>query len=129
MGASGSPHPLLWCLQDAEGCPIDIKVKDNGDGTYHCVYVPTKAIKHTIIITWGGVTTPRSPFRVGAMGVPWGAGHRDWGLWGDGEGLGCQGRNKGPWGDGDGVPGWAWGSLGWWGWRQGATGGDRGPMG
>ncbi|KAM6320917.1 LOW QUALITY PROTEIN: filamin-C [Aegotheles albertisi] len=63
LGASGSPHPP-WCLQDAEGCPIDIKVKDNGDGTYHCVYVPTKAIKHTIIITWGGVNTPRSPFRV-----------------------------------------------------------------
>uniref|UniRef100_A0A8B9NMS2 Filamin C n=1 Tax=Accipiter nisus TaxID=211598 RepID=A0A8B9NMS2_9AVES len=56
--------PLKIYAQDAEGCPIDIKVKDNGDGTYHCVYVPTKAIKHTIIITWGGVTTPRSPFRV-----------------------------------------------------------------
>ncbi|XP_075604586.1 filamin-C isoform X2 [Balearica regulorum gibbericeps] len=56
--------PLKLYAQDAEGCPIDIKVKDNGDGTYHCVYVPTKAIKHTIIVTWGGVTTPRSPFRV-----------------------------------------------------------------
>ncbi|XP_075285684.1 LOW QUALITY PROTEIN: filamin-C [Opisthocomus hoazin] len=56
--------PLKLYAQDAEGCPIDIKVKDNGDGTYHCVYVPTKAIKHTIIITWGGVSTPRSPFRV-----------------------------------------------------------------
>ncbi|XP_074427416.1 filamin-C-like, partial [Larus michahellis] len=59
--------PLKLYAQDAEGVPIDIKVKDNGDGTYHCVYVPTKAIKHTIIVTWGGVTTPRSPFRVGAM--------------------------------------------------------------
>ncbi|XP_061204465.1 filamin-C isoform X1 [Neopsephotus bourkii] len=56
--------PLKLYAQDAEGFPIDIKVKDNGDGTYHCVYVPSKAIKHTIIITWGGVTTPRSPFRV-----------------------------------------------------------------
>ncbi|XP_054034987.1 filamin-C [Dryobates pubescens] len=56
--------PLKLYAQDAEGFPIDIKVKDNGDGTYHCVYVPTKAIKHTIIVTWGGVTTPRSPFRV-----------------------------------------------------------------
>ncbi|XP_063178105.1 filamin-C-like, partial [Chroicocephalus ridibundus] len=56
--------PLKLYAQDAEGVPIDIKVKDNGDGTYHCVYVPTKAIKHTIIVTWGGVTTPRSPFRV-----------------------------------------------------------------
>ncbi|XP_074023387.1 LOW QUALITY PROTEIN: filamin-C-like, partial [Numenius arquata] len=56
--------PLKLYAQDAEGFPIDIKVKDNGDGTYHCVYVPTKAIKHTIIVTWGGVTTPRSSFRV-----------------------------------------------------------------
>ncbi|CAN0019941.1 unnamed protein product [Bubo scandiacus] len=56
--------PLKLYAQDAEGFPIDIKVKDNGDGTFHCVYVPTKAIKHTIIVTWGGVNTPRSPFRV-----------------------------------------------------------------
>lgn len=49
-------------------------MKDNGDGTYHCVYVPTKAIKHTIIVTWGGVNTPRSPFRVGAMGALWASG-------------------------------------------------------
>ncbi|XP_072858518.1 filamin-C isoform X5 [Pogona vitticeps] len=50
--------------QDAEGVPIDIKVKDNGDGTFSCVYVPTKPIKHTIIISWGGVNIPKSPFRV-----------------------------------------------------------------
>ncbi|XP_059581616.1 filamin-C isoform X2 [Alligator mississippiensis] len=50
--------------QDAEGFPIDIKVKDNGDGTYRCVYVPTKPIKHTIILAWGGVNIPKSPFRV-----------------------------------------------------------------
>ncbi|ETE61428.1 Filamin-C, partial [Ophiophagus hannah] len=45
--------------QDAEGTPIDIKVKDNGNGTFSCVYVPTKAIKHTIIISWGGVNIPK----------------------------------------------------------------------
>ncbi|XP_071409029.1 filamin-C [Pithys albifrons albifrons] len=56
--------PLKLYAQDAEGFPIDIKVKDNGDGTFHCVYVPTKAIKHTVIVTWGGVNTPNSPFRV-----------------------------------------------------------------
>ncbi|KAL8222548.1 UNVERIFIED_CONTAM: hypothetical protein K2H54_077363, partial [Gekko kuhli] len=50
--------------QDAEGVPINIKVKDNGDHTFSCVYVPTKAIKHTIIISWGGVNVPKSPFRV-----------------------------------------------------------------
>ncbi|KAM7057233.1 filamin-C isoform 1-T1 [Acridotheres tristis] len=56
--------PLKLYAQDAEGFPIDIKVKDNGDGTFHCVYVPTKAMKHTVIIAWGGVNTPNSPFRV-----------------------------------------------------------------
>ncbi|XP_015274500.1 PREDICTED: filamin-C [Gekko japonicus] len=50
--------------QDAEGVPINIKVKDNGDHTFSCVYVPTKPIKHTIIISWGGVNIPKSPFRV-----------------------------------------------------------------
>ncbi|KAM3832299.1 LOW QUALITY PROTEIN: filamin-C [Vipera latastei] len=50
--------------QDAEGVPIDVKVKDNGNGTFSCVYVPTKAIKHTLIISWGGVNIPKSPFRV-----------------------------------------------------------------
>ncbi|XP_014117404.1 PREDICTED: filamin-C isoform X1 [Pseudopodoces humilis] len=56
--------PLKLYAQDAEGFPIDIKVKDNGDGTFHCVYVPTKAMKHTVIVAWGGVNTPNSPFRV-----------------------------------------------------------------
>uniref|UniRef100_A0ACB8FMS4 Uncharacterized protein n=1 Tax=Sphaerodactylus townsendi TaxID=933632 RepID=A0ACB8FMS4_9SAUR len=54
--------------QDAEGVPINIKVKDNGDHTFSCVYVPTKPIKHTIIISWGGVNVPKSPFR-GNMAV------------------------------------------------------------
>lgn len=54
------------CLlfQDAEGFPIDIQISDNGDGTFFCVYVPTKPIKHTVIITWGDVNIPNSPFRV-----------------------------------------------------------------
>lgn len=55
---------LLWYPQDADGCPIDIKVIPNGDGTFRCSYVPTKPIKHTIIVSWGGVNVPKSPFRV-----------------------------------------------------------------
>ncbi|XP_064198586.1 filamin-C isoform X3 [Anguilla rostrata] len=50
--------------QDAEGFPIDIQITDKGDGTFICVYIPTKPIKHTIIITWGEVNIPNSPFRV-----------------------------------------------------------------
>nr|XP_054595919.1 filamin-C isoform X3 [Nothobranchius furzeri] len=50
--------------QDADGFPVDIQITDNGDFTYLCVYIPTKPIKHTIIITWEEVTVPNSPFRV-----------------------------------------------------------------
>ncbi|XP_041964970.1 filamin-C-like isoform X2 [Alosa sapidissima] len=50
--------------QDAEGCVIDIQITEKGDGTFFCVYIPTKPIKHTIIITWGEVNVPNSPFRV-----------------------------------------------------------------
>ncbi|XP_029350558.1 filamin-A-like isoform X8 [Echeneis naucrates] len=55
---------LKLYAQDAEGFPIDIQLTDNGDSTFFCVYVPTKPIKHTIIITWGEVNVPKSPFRV-----------------------------------------------------------------
>ncbi|XP_062318217.1 filamin-C-like isoform X1 [Osmerus eperlanus] len=50
--------------QDAEGCFIDIKITDKGNGIFLCVYIPTKPMKHTIIITWGEVNVPKSPFRV-----------------------------------------------------------------
>ncbi|KAL0968726.1 hypothetical protein UPYG_G00270880 [Umbra pygmaea] len=50
--------------QDSDGITIDIKITDKGDGTFFCVYVPVKPIKHTIIITWGDVNVPNSPFRV-----------------------------------------------------------------
>lgn len=69
-GSIEEPTETRLCPQDAEGFPIDIKVKDNGDGTYRCVYVPTKPIKHTIILAWGGVNIPKSPFRVSAMDTP-----------------------------------------------------------
>ncbi|XP_029681359.1 filamin-C isoform X2 [Takifugu rubripes] len=55
---------LKLYAQDAEGFPFNIQMTDNGDGTFFCVYVPTKAIKHTIIITWANVNVPNSPFRV-----------------------------------------------------------------
>ncbi|CAF95123.1 unnamed protein product, partial [Tetraodon nigroviridis] len=53
-----------FLFQDAEGFPINIQMTENENRTFFCVYVPTKAIKHTIIITWAGVTVPNSPFRV-----------------------------------------------------------------
>ncbi|KAM4570007.1 filamin-C-like isoform 1-T1 [Odontesthes bonariensis] len=59
----GSGELKLYA-QDADGFPIDIQITDNGDSTYFCVYIPTKPIKHTIIIIWGEVNVPNSPFRV-----------------------------------------------------------------
>ena len=46
------------------GRQVDIQVRDNRDGTFSCQYLPKKAIKHTIIISYGGVNTPNSPYRV-----------------------------------------------------------------
>lgn len=52
-------------FQDRDGNPVDVQVKDNGNGTYSCSYTPRKPIKHTIMVSWGGVNIPDSPFRVG----------------------------------------------------------------
>ncbi|KAM6960914.1 filamin-C-like [Aplochiton taeniatus] len=60
---AGNGHLKIYA-QDAEGVVIDMKITAKGDGTFLCVYVPTKPIKHTIIIAWGGVNVPSSPFRV-----------------------------------------------------------------
>ncbi|KAM3588274.1 uncharacterized protein V6R79_025306 [Siganus canaliculatus] len=61
--AAGRGELKLYA-QDAEGFPIDVQITDNGDSSFFCVYVPTKPIKHTIIVTWGDVNVPNSPFRV-----------------------------------------------------------------
>lgn len=54
---------FLW-RQDAEGLPVEVKVKSKGDGVYACSYTPASPLKHTLAITWGGVSIPKSPFRV-----------------------------------------------------------------
>lgn len=51
-------------VQDRDGNPVDVQVKDNGNGTYTCTYTPRKPMKHTVMISWGGVNIPESPFRV-----------------------------------------------------------------
>ncbi|XP_007425313.1 filamin-B isoform X2 [Python bivittatus] len=56
--------PLKIYAQDADGNPIDIQMRSKPDGIYACSYIPTKPIKHTIAITWGGANVPNSPCRV-----------------------------------------------------------------
>lgn len=56
--------PLKVYGEDVNGKPIDVQVKDNGDGTFSCQYKPKEAIKQTVFVTFGGVNVPKSPFRV-----------------------------------------------------------------
>ncbi|XP_010777560.1 filamin-B-like [Notothenia coriiceps] len=56
--------PLKITAQDAEGLPVEVKVRSKGEGLYSCSYTPTSPLKHTLAVTWGGVSVPNSPFRV-----------------------------------------------------------------
>uniref|UniRef100_A0A3Q3SF82 Filamin A, alpha (actin binding protein 280) n=1 Tax=Mastacembelus armatus TaxID=205130 RepID=A0A3Q3SF82_9TELE len=60
----GGKAPLKIVAQDSEGTPVDVQVKDNGNGTYTCSYTPRKPVKHTVMVSWGGVNIPDSPFRM-----------------------------------------------------------------
>ncbi|XP_068919896.1 filamin-A isoform X2 [Petaurus breviceps papuanus] len=61
---NGGKAPLKVQVQDSEGSPVDVTVKDNGNNTFSCSYTPKKAVKHTAVVSWGGVNIPNSPYRV-----------------------------------------------------------------
>jgi len=44
--------------------PCDVGVKDNGDGTYHAAYTPTKVGAYTLGVTLDGAAIADSPFSV-----------------------------------------------------------------
>ncbi|XP_059185463.1 LOW QUALITY PROTEIN: filamin-B [Centropristis striata] len=56
--------PLKITAQDAEGLPVEVKVRSKGDGLFSCCYTPASPLKHTVSVAWGGVSVPNSPFRV-----------------------------------------------------------------
>lgn len=56
---------------------MDVQVKDNGNGTYACTYTPRKPVKHTAMVSWGGVNIPDSPFRVSTPAPTRGGGSTD----------------------------------------------------
>uniref|UniRef100_A0A671QD91 Filamin-A-like n=1 Tax=Sinocyclocheilus anshuiensis TaxID=1608454 RepID=A0A671QD91_9TELE len=60
----GGKAPLKIQAQDRDGKPVDVQVKDNSNGTYSCSYTPRKPLKHTMMVSWGGVNIPESPFRM-----------------------------------------------------------------
>jgi hypothetical protein len=49
---------------DQDYQPVDIHVRNNGNGTYTCRYTPRNSNRHCILIDYGGVAIPHSPFRV-----------------------------------------------------------------
>ena len=61
--AAGKAALVISCM-DVDYKAVEVQVKDNRDGTYACRYMATRNVKHTITITFGGVTIPKSPFRV-----------------------------------------------------------------
>ncbi|KAM9365728.1 LOW QUALITY PROTEIN: filamin-B-like [Pholidichthys leucotaenia] len=56
--------PLRIMAQDSEGLPVEVRLRVKGDGVYNCSYTPSSAFKHTVAISWAGVSVPNSPFRV-----------------------------------------------------------------
>lgn len=54
----------VTCI-DADLKPVkQLHVRDNKDGTFFCRYMPERPVKHTIIISYGNVQIPNSPYRV-----------------------------------------------------------------
>ncbi|XP_061114993.1 filamin-A-like isoform X2 [Conger conger] len=60
----GGTAALKIQVQDGQGEPVDVQVKDNGNRTYSCSYTPCQPLKHTVMVSWGGVNIPDSPYRV-----------------------------------------------------------------
>jgi filamin len=52
---------------DQEYQPVDVQVRNNGNGTYTGRYTPRNPLRHTILIDYGGVAIPNSPFRVNIL--------------------------------------------------------------
>lgn len=56
---------LLVSAVDVDGTRTEVTVVDNKNGTYTCRYTATRAVKYSVSVTWGGVSVPKSPFKVG----------------------------------------------------------------
>lgn len=51
-------------IHDQWANPIEAVIIDNKDGTYNVSYIPKEPLRHTVSITWGGISIPKSPFKV-----------------------------------------------------------------
>ncbi|XP_046895507.1 filamin-B-like isoform X2 [Hypomesus transpacificus] len=50
--------------QNFDGEPVSVEVVHKENGVYTCSYTAVSEGKHTISVSWGGVSVPGSPFRV-----------------------------------------------------------------
>ncbi|XP_006811450.2 filamin-C-like [Saccoglossus kowalevskii] len=64
--AGHAPLKVSVCDQYSNDIPVEIK--DNGDGTFTCIYTAPRPVKHTVNVTFGAVAIPNSPFRVEISG-------------------------------------------------------------
>lgn len=58
---------LVIDIKDQWGNKVAHEIKDNKNGTYTVYYTPEHPLKHTVAITWGGVSIPESPFKVSSI--------------------------------------------------------------
>lgn len=60
-------YPSISGEQNFEGEPVSVEVVHKENGVYTCSYTAVSEGKHTISVSWGGVSVPGSPFRVSAL--------------------------------------------------------------
>ncbi|KAK0098975.1 hypothetical protein PV326_011999 [Microctonus aethiopoides] len=56
--------PLDVSCQDALGREVPLKLENKHDGTVQANYVPKSGSQHIMMVNYGGVATPKSPYRV-----------------------------------------------------------------
>ncbi|XP_031833924.1 filamin A protein cher isoform X4 [Nomia melanderi] len=56
--------PLEVVVQDANGKDVPVQLEDTHDGKIKCQYTPTSGTQHIIMVNYGGVAIPESPFRM-----------------------------------------------------------------
>jgi len=61
---AGGTAPLHITALDVDSKPVEVTITDNKNGTYSCRYLPTRSVKYTITITYGGIGIANSPYEV-----------------------------------------------------------------
>ena len=54
---------LVIEIHDQWGNKVEAEVKDNKNGTFTVYYTAEHPLKHTVAVTWGGVSVPNGPFK------------------------------------------------------------------